>query len=129
MPSSFSSTRPEYSLRGFERLFGGMIKRAVRKATLNVCYPSGAQETYGDGKEPTATIRLKDKQAVQAIYSDPALKFAEMYMDGRMGVEAGELDSFLQIVKINGAKKFATAPAAVVTIWRMIERYWRRHIA
>jgi cyclopropane-fatty-acyl-phospholipid synthase len=129
MPSSSSSTRPEYSLSGFERLFASMIKRAVRKGTLSVCYPSGAAETYGDGKEPKATIRLKDRQAVRAIYNDPALKFAEMYMDGRMVVEVGELDSFLQIVKINGAKKFATPPAAVLTIWRMVERFWRRHIA
>ncbi len=106
-----------------------MIKRAVRKGTLRVCYPSSVAETYGDGNEPKATIRLKDNQAVRAIYNDPALKFAEMYMDGRMVVEAGELDSFLQIVKINGAKKFATAPAAVLTIWRIVERFWRRHIA
>jgi cyclopropane-fatty-acyl-phospholipid synthase len=129
MPSSSSSRRPEYSLSGFERLFAGMIKRAVRKGTLRVCYPSSVAETYGDGNEPKATIRLKDNQAVRAIYNDPALKFAEMYMDGRMVVEAGELDSFLQIVKINGATKFATAPAAVLTIWRIVERFWRRHIA
>lgn len=129
MPSLTSLTRPEYSLRGFERLFAGMIKRAVRKGTLRVCYPSGVEETYGDGGKPTATIRLKDKQAVRAIYCDPALKFAEMYMDGRMAIEAGELDSFLQVVKINGAKKFATVPATVITLWRVVERFWRRRIA
>jgi cyclopropane-fatty-acyl-phospholipid synthase len=129
MQFSFSTTSPKYSLSGSERRFAGMLTRAVRKGTLSVCYPSGVEEAYGDGNEPMATIRLKDKQAVRAIYNDPALKFAEMYMDGRMVVEAGELDPFLQIVKINGAKKFATAPAAVFTLWRVVERFWRRRIA
>ncbi len=129
MPALSSSTSTKSSLSGFERLFATMIKRAVRKGTLNVCYPSGIEETYGDGNKPTATIRLKDKQAVRAIYNDPALKFAEMYMDARMIVEDGQLDSFLQIVKINGAKNFATVPAAVITLWRVVERFWRRYIA
>ncbi len=129
MPSSSSSTCLESSASGFEGLFSSMIKRAVRKGTLVVCYPSGIEEKYGDGNEPTATIHLKDKQAVRAIYTDPALQFAEMYMDGRMLVGDGDLDSFLQIVKINGAKKFATTPAVLLTLWRMVDRFWRRRIA
>lgn len=124
-----SSTGPESSRSIFERLFARMMRRAVRVGTLSVCYPSGVEETYGDGSAPKATLRLIDEQAVQAIYCDPALKFAEMYMDGRMVVAAADLDPFLQIVKTNGARKFVTGPAVIFTLWRMCERFWRRHIA
>ncbi len=129
MSPSTSLTRSASSLGGFERLFAGMVKRAVQRGSLRVRYPSGAEETYGDGNGPAATIRLQDKQAVRAIYCDPALKFAEMFMDGRMAVRDDELDSFLQIVKNNGARKFATVPAAILTLWRVVERFWRRRIA
>ena len=128
--SSFSSSTGHKSSRSvFEWLLSRMMRCAVRKGTLNVYYPSGVEETYGDGGPPKATLRLNDGQAVRAIYCDPALKFAEMYMDGRMVVAAEDLDSFLQIIKINGAKNFVTGPAVILTLWRMCERFWRRHIA
>jgi cyclopropane-fatty-acyl-phospholipid synthase len=124
-----SASSPEASLGVFEWLFARMIRRAVRKGTLSIYYPSGGKVTYGDSNVPKATIRLKDVQAVRAIYCDPALKFAEMYMDGRMVLDAEELDSFIQIVKVNGSKNFVTTPAVVLTLWRKLERLWRRHIA
>ena len=50
-------------------------------------------------------------------------------MDGRMTIDDSELDRFIEIVKINGAKKFATAPAVVLSLWRIANRVWRRRIA
>lgn len=124
-----SASSCEHSLCGYERRFDQMLRRAVRKGTLSVVFPSGFADTYGDGQAPKATIHLKDAQAVRAIYSDPALKFAEMYMDGRMIVAAEELDSFIQIVMSNGTKRFVTPPAVALTLWRRLERFWRRYIA
>lgn len=118
-----------FSFLNFEQLFAKMIGRAIKKGTLSVRYPSGDTAEYGDGDAPKATIEFKDKEAVQAVYMDPALKFAEMYMDSRMVVDADQLDSFITIVKINGAKNFATVPAVALSLWRMAERFWRRHIA
>ena len=106
-----------------------MLNRAIRKGTLDVHYPSGAMVSHGDGNEPKVAVRLTDGGAVRQIYLDPALKFAEMYMDGRMTVEQGDVDGFVSLVKINGAKRFATPPAAAITAWRILERLWRRHIA
>ncbi len=129
MPTSNSATGLKPSLKGFERLYAGMLRRGVRRGTLRVCYAAGGEEIYGDGKAPQATIRLKDPQAARAIYCDPALKFAEMYMDGRLIIDADELDAFLEIIKINGAKRFATPPAIILTLWRIAERFWRRRVA
>jgi cyclopropane-fatty-acyl-phospholipid synthase len=106
-----------------------MLSRAVRRGSLDVIFPSGAAVSYGDGAEPKVAIELLDKGAVWAIYLDPGLKFAEMYMDGRMIVAHGGLDAFVALVKINGAKKFATIPAAAITLSRVAGRLWRRYVA
>ena len=88
-PSSSSGR----ATQGYERRLSAMLDRAVRKGTLSVHYPSGAKMVYGNGDSPISHIRLVDADAVRAIYLDPALKFAEMYMDGRMVMEEGGLDA------------------------------------
>jgi len=113
----------------FEGLLTGMLNRAIEKGTLSVNYPSGEQVEFGSGESPKATVHFQDAAAVRSVYLDPALKFAEMYMDGRMTIDASELDRFIEIVKINGAKKFATAPAVALSLWRIFDRFWRRRIA
>lgn len=118
-----------FSLLNFENLLTGMLQRAIAKGTLSVRYPSGKQVDCGDGENPKATVEFQDAEAVRSVYLDPALKFAEMYMDGRMTIENHELDQFIEIVKINGAKKFATAPAVAISLWRIVKRVWRRRIA
>ena len=118
-----------FSLLNFENLLTGMLQRAIRKGTLSVHYPSGEQANFGNGENPVATVHFQDAEAVRSVYFDPALKFAEMYMDGRMTIDDGELERFIEIVKINGAKKFATAPAVALSLWRVVDRFWRRRIA
>ena len=106
-----------FSLLNFENLLTGMLQRAIRKGTLSVHYPSGERANFGNGENPVATVHFQDAEAVRSVYFDPALKFAEMYMDGRMTIDDGELERFIEIVKINGAKKFATAPAVALSLW------------
>ena len=118
-----------FSLSSFEGRLSGMLDRAIKKGTLSVLYPSGEQVDFGNGENPKATVHFQDAKAVRSVYLDPALKFAEMYMDGRMTIDDNELDRFIEIVKINGAKKFATAPAVALSLWRIANRVWRRRIA
>lgn len=117
------------SLGLFEKLFSSMLERAIRKGTLVVRYAGGLEKTYGDGKAPRADTALTDVAAAREIYFDPGLKFAEMYMDNRLIVKDDDLSNFMAIIKLNGVKKFATAPAVVLTFWRIFERFWRRRIA
>ena len=120
---------PHSSLGLFEKMFSSMLERAIRKGTMVVRYAGGSEITYGDGKAPKADIELRDSAAARAIYFDPGLKFAEMYMDNRLVVKDDALNDFIAVIKLNGAKKFATAPAVVLTMWRIFERFWRRRIA
>ncbi len=117
------------SLGFFEKLFAQMLARAVRKGHLSVQFAGGKEQFFGDGNGPQIGVILKDKQAAREIYFDPALKFAEMYMEGRLRVNDNDLDGFVEIIKLNGAKKFATMPAIALTLWRVVRRFWRRRIA
>ncbi len=112
-----------------ERLLISMLRRAVRTGALRLSLPSGREETFGDGTGPRAALRLKDEGAVRAIYADPALKFFEMYMDGRMEIGADDLDAFIALAKINGTRGFVTPPAIAIQVGRMAGRLWRRHVA
>ncbi len=116
-------------LKGFERPLAAMLARAVQKGRLAVAFPSGGTRSFGDGAAPHVEITLKDAGAVRAVYLDPALKFAEMYMDGRLDFGGEGIDGFIALAKINGARRFATGPAAAITAWRIANRLWRRYMA
>ncbi len=117
------------SLLIFEKLFAKMLERAVRKGTMNVRFASGTEKRFGDGNPPQVSVTLKDGSAARDLYFDPALKFAELYMDGRLIVADNDLDAFISVIKINGVKRFATAPAMAITGGRIALRIWRRRIA
>lgn len=111
-----------------EERLSAMLKRGVRKGALEVVFPSGKVTRFGDGSDPVARVRLTDAGAVRAIWADPSLQFAELYMHGRLVVEEGDLYEFLALAKRNGPRGFATAPAIARELGRAAHRYLRRHI-
>ena len=85
-----------------------MMKKIVRKGSLRLTLPTGASHTYGDGSESTIAIRVTDDEADHAIATDPALKLGEMYMEGRLILEEGNIFDFLSLLARNGIRKAAT---------------------
>ena len=49
-----------------------VFRKNIRRGKLELCYPSGRIETYGDGKGELLSIRIADQAAVRAIARDPA---------------------------------------------------------
>jgi cyclopropane-fatty-acyl-phospholipid synthase len=60
---------------------------------------------FGRG-EPKVAIRLTDHQAALALACDPLLKLGELYMDGRLVLEEGDVADLLALV----TKNWAVAP-------------------
>ncbi|MEX2518798.1 MAG: cyclopropane-fatty-acyl-phospholipid synthase family protein [Paracoccaceae bacterium] len=112
----------------WEDRLSGMLKRGVRIGALDVVFPSGRRESFGDGGAPVARVRLTSEAAARAIWLDPGLQFAEQYMDGNLIVEEGDLYEFLALAKKNGARGFASAPAAAREMGRILHRKLRRHV-
>ncbi len=84
-------------------LIDHFLRRAVRHGSLTVAHPDGTFATFGDGKGPLApvTIRFADKAAERRILTDPALGAGEMYMDGRLTVEGGDVLPLVELLKAN----------------------------
>ncbi len=111
-----------------ERYLISMFERGVKAGAVEVAFPSGDKRAFGDGSSPVARLRLTDSGAVTALWLDPSLQFAELYMHGRLVVEEGDIFDFLALVKRNGAKNFASIPALAHEAGRMLHRMLRRHI-
>ena len=82
-----------------ERLLGDRI----RNGTLTVILPSGERSTVGSG-QPQIVARIHDKKALLELMRSPRLAFGELYMDGRITIEQGELIDLLSMVV--GANRF-----------------------
>jgi len=97
-----------------------MMQKIVRKGSLRLTLPSGASHTYGDGSESTIAIRIADDEADRAISTDPALKLGEMYMDGRLVMEEGNIFDLLSLLARNGIRKAATPRMVAQGIARIL---------
>ncbi len=68
---------------------------AVKRGALKVIRANGEVLTFGDGTGKPVTIRYADAGAETESVLNPELKFGELYTDGRILVEEGELYDFL----------------------------------
>ena len=105
-----------------------MLARGMRTGTIEMAFPSGRTRRFGDGTGPVVRLRLTDAGAVRKVWLDPALQFAELYMHARLVVEEGDLYDFLVLMKRNGPRNFASAPAVAFQIGRIAQRLVRRHL-
>ncbi|HYD38096.1 MAG TPA: class I SAM-dependent methyltransferase, partial [Allosphingosinicella sp.] len=82
-----------------DRLFRALI----RTGSLAVTAPDGTRRRYGAPVAELApvAIRIADRGAERAIARNPALGFGEMFMDGRLVVEQGDIRALLDLVGFN----------------------------
>jgi len=78
-----------------------LLKKIVRKGRLQITGVDGRSEIFGDGSGPMIALRFTDAEAEAQLYADPQLKLAELYMDGRMRAEAGDIYELLALIKTN----------------------------
>ncbi|MDC0116045.1 cyclopropane-fatty-acyl-phospholipid synthase family protein [Octadecabacter sp.] len=112
-----------------EQKLSQLFKRTVDVGTLEVTYPSGNVQNYGDGTLEKLHIRFVDDDAMKKLYSDPELQFPELYMHGKLVIEEGNIYDLVLLSKLNRSKKkFVTPPAAVRTAGRILQRKMKRTI-
>ena len=101
-----------------ESLISAALARLVRTGTLKVTFASGRTRVFGDGTEAPVAIRLSDKGAERALALDPALKLGELFMDGRLIVEAGSIYDLVSLVKRNGLRRLRAPHVALIALYR-----------
>ncbi|TCV76279.1 cyclopropane-fatty-acyl-phospholipid synthase family protein [Neorhizobium sp. S3-V5DH] len=84
-----------------------LFSKIIRIGTL-VVKGSGGEQRYGGGGGRSVTIRFTDEAAERELVADPQLKLGELYMDGRLLIEEGDIYEFLALVKDNTLKEGLT---------------------
>ncbi|HEX3651266.1 MAG TPA: cyclopropane-fatty-acyl-phospholipid synthase family protein [Rhizomicrobium sp.] len=77
-----------------------LLNSILKQGSLTGILPGGRRATYGVG-EPHLTIRLHDRHAVFELATNPDLKLGELYMDGRLTVEDGDIADLLALLMRN----------------------------
>ncbi len=80
-----------------------LLRSIVRQGNLTLISPDGSSRTFGSGT-PRATVKLHDRRAAIELALRPDLKLGELYMDGRMTVEEGDIALVLDILMSNLAQ-------------------------
>ncbi len=77
-----------------------LLNSIIRKGTLTVLRPGGAPMEFGQG-EPRLTIRFADRRGLYELGLNPDLKLGELYTDGRLTVEDGDVHDLLDFLMRN----------------------------
>ena len=99
-----------------------ILRRQFPAGSLTVTYPSGRRETYGDGSGTPLALRFADPGALRAVFLDPALAVPEMYMDGRLVIEAGDVYELIALAKTNTRPEVSTPVAWAYHAGRRLTR-------
>ncbi|MBB3978710.1 cyclopropane-fatty-acyl-phospholipid synthase [Rhizobium azooxidifex] len=100
--------------------FSAMLGRVIRTGQLQVVDATGGVVAFGDGAGRPLRIRLADDTVGGEIAADPALKFGEAYMDGRLVVEEGDIFEMLSLLRRNGIRRAATPGLKAKSLLRLL---------
>ncbi|HEV2562642.1 MAG TPA: cyclopropane-fatty-acyl-phospholipid synthase family protein [Rhizomicrobium sp.] len=79
-----------------------VLKSIIKQGSLTLIHADGSRETFGTG-EPRTTIKLHDRAAEWELALNPDLKLGELYMDGRITVEEGDIAGLFDVIMRNAA--------------------------
>src|SRR5918998_546903 len=85
-------------------LLDKMLRKVVQKGDLTVIDHDGKEYHYGDGgPAPHGPVRVRftDKGAANHIVKDPRVGAGEVFMDGRMVLEQGNLRDLVLLIRYN----------------------------
>lgn len=94
-----------------ENVLHSALKAQIGSGRLRITYPSGRTEQYGDGEGTPVAIRFADPAALRAVVRDPSLAAAEMYMERRLLIEAGDAYDLIALMKRATRPELATRGA------------------
>ncbi len=100
-----------------KRLFASIVKTG----TLTITMPGGSITRFGAG-EPKIGIRFHDRRAALELAVNPELKLGELYMDGRISVEHGEIVDLLDLLMHNLSLSRPGGVLWLTHVWRRITR-------
>lgn len=74
----------------------------LREGRLDLAFPDGNVESFGEGASPHVGIAIRDLTWCLRIILDPELAVGEAYMDGALTIERGDLSDLAELLSKNG---------------------------
>ena len=108
-----------------DRLLNFALARVVSTGNLEIVTPSG-KHTFGDGTGPRIAARFHDTRAVLAFIADPDLKLGELFMDGRLTMEAGSVFDLLYALVCNSREGSQPPIGSLIDRARVLARRLNR---
>ncbi|HEY3636595.1 MAG TPA: cyclopropane-fatty-acyl-phospholipid synthase family protein [Rhizomicrobium sp.] len=105
-----------------QRLFASIVKTG----TLILLTADGRRMSFGTGA-PEVVMRLHDRKAYRELGLNPELKLGELYMDGRLSVENGDIADLLDLLMSNLAQVPATRLMNILRYFRRATRRIAQH--
>lgn len=96
-----------------------LLNTVVREGSLVLIRHDGSKVTFGHGN-PTAIMKLHDGAAERELALNPELKLGELYMDGRLTAEQGDIADLLDLLMSNLA---ASNPGGIFAFMRKARRW------
>jgi len=98
-----------------------LFDKFFRYGALGIIRANGRYQQFGDG-DPEVVIRFKDSAAEKLLVLNPDLKLGELYMDGRLSLEKGDVAQLLALLMKNLG---STRPTVLHRLARAFRRLTR----
>jgi len=98
-----------------------LLASIVRTGTLVVAMRDGRSFRFGAG-EPEIGFRFHDRRGPLELAANPELKLGELYMDGRITVENGDIVDLLDLLMHNLSQVKPRGVLLLTKVWRRITR-------
>jgi cyclopropane-fatty-acyl-phospholipid synthase len=105
-----------------DRLFTAIVETG----TLILLTADGRRMRFGTGA-PEITMRLHDRRAYFELALNPELKLGELYMDGRLTVETGDIADLFDLLMHNLAQVRPGGLLNLIRRWRLATRRFAQH--
>ncbi|MGH6877744.1 MAG: class I SAM-dependent methyltransferase [Rhizomicrobium sp.] len=103
-----------------------IFKSVVKIGALTLVGPGGRRTVFGSG-EPHLVMRLHDRRALMEFALNPELKLGELYMQGRLSVENGDIADLLDLLMHNLGRGRPSGVLTVVRRWRRMTRWFAQY--
>jgi cyclopropane-fatty-acyl-phospholipid synthase len=98
----------------------------VRSGDLTLVLPDGERLVFGDGTGDPVVARITDQAAVRALLLDPDLRTGELFTDGRLIIETGDVYDFLSLILRHGDESPPSAIVRTIDRLRTATQLWRQ---
>ena len=108
-----------------EKAFASFLARVVKQGCLEVTLQSGRRERVGDGTGDPIAIRIEGDSSLLRLMLDPELALGELYMEGKLVIEHGDVYDLLDL----GMRNLALASPRGWLKLVQSGRIWMRRLA